>query len=69
MAYFGPPAEGLRYFGKEDWADVFQAFADEPERDFGAEYRASPEFVKYVATPISVRQRQPERRPDETTAA
>ncbi len=66
MAYFGPPAEGLRYFGKEDWADVFQAFADEPERDFGAEYRASQEFVKYVATPISVRQRQPERRPDET---
>ncbi len=41
MAYFGPPADGLRYFGREDWADVFQAFADEPERDFAAEYRAS----------------------------
>jgi ABC transport system ATP-binding/permease protein len=58
MAYFGPPADGLRFFGREDWADVFQAFADEPERDFAAEYRASPEFVKYVATPISVRQRR-----------
>jgi len=58
MAYFGPPADGLRYFGREDWADVFQAFADEPERDFAAEFRASPEFVKYVATPISVRQRR-----------
>ncbi len=58
MAYFGPPDEGLRYFGREDWADVFQAFADEPERDFAAEFRASPEFVKYVATPISVRQRR-----------
>ena len=55
MAYFGPPGEGLRYFGREDWADVFQAFADQPERDFAAEFRASPEFVKYVATPISVR--------------
>jgi ABC-type multidrug transport system ATPase subunit len=66
MAYFGPPSEGLRYFGREDWADVFQAFADEPNRDFAVEYRASPEFVKYVATPISVRQRQPERRPDDT---
>jgi ABC-type multidrug transport system ATPase subunit len=67
MAYFGPPADGLRYFGKEDWADVFQAFADEPERDFAVEYRNSPEFVKYVATPISVRQRQPERpRTDDT---
>lgn len=66
MAYFGPPDEGLRYFGKEDWADVFQAFADEPERDFAAEYRASTEFVKYVATPISVHQRLPERRSDDT---
>ena len=25
MAYFGPPGEGLRYFGADDWADVFQA--------------------------------------------
>ncbi|HXN58803.1 MAG TPA: FHA domain-containing protein [Candidatus Angelobacter sp.] len=58
MAFFGPPDEGLRFFGREDWADVFQAFADEPDRDFAAEYRASPEFVKYVATPISVRQRR-----------
>ncbi|HEY6495303.1 MAG TPA: FHA domain-containing protein [Trebonia sp.] len=58
MAYFGPPADGLRYFGREDWADVFQAFADQPERDFAVEFRQSPEFVKYVATPISVRQRR-----------
>jgi ABC-type multidrug transport system ATPase subunit len=58
MAYFGPPGDGLRYFGREDWADVFQAFADEPERDFAAEFRQSPEFVKYVATPISVRQQR-----------
>src|ERR1700761_1744502 len=58
MAYFGPPGDGLRYFGREDWADVFQAFADEPERDFAAEFRRSPEFVKYVATPISVRQQR-----------
>ncbi len=58
MAYFGPPYEGLKYFNAGDWADVFQRFADEPERDFAAEYRASPDFVKYVATPISVRQRR-----------
>jgi ABC transport system ATP-binding/permease protein len=58
MAYFGPPADGLRYFGRDDWADVFQAFADEPERDFATEYRNSPEFAKYVATPISVRQQR-----------
>jgi ABC transport system ATP-binding/permease protein len=58
MAYFGPPGDGLRFFGREDWADVFQAFADEPDRDFAAEYRNSPEFARYVATPISVRQRR-----------
>jgi ABC-type multidrug transport system ATPase subunit/pSer/pThr/pTyr-binding forkhead associated (FHA) protein len=58
MAYFGPPRDGLRYFGREDWADVFQAFSDEPDRDFAAEFRESPEFVKYVATPISVRARR-----------
>ena len=58
MAYFGPPSQGLRYFHKEDWADVFQAFADEPERDFAAEFRASAEFMKNVATPISVRQQR-----------
>jgi ABC transport system ATP-binding/permease protein len=56
MAYFGPPDEGLKYFGEDDWADVFQAFEDQPERDWAGEYKASPEFVKYVATPISVRQ-------------
>ena len=58
MAYFGPPAQGLRYFGKSDWADVFQCFADEPERDFAAEFRASPEFARNVANPISVRQQR-----------
>ncbi|MGH3252842.1 MAG: FHA domain-containing protein, partial [Trebonia sp.] len=61
MAYFGPPDEGLKYFKASDWADVFQRFSDEPERDFAAEYRASPEFAKYGATPISVRQQRAER--------
>jgi ABC-type multidrug transport system ATPase subunit/pSer/pThr/pTyr-binding forkhead associated (FHA) protein len=58
MAYFGPPDEGLKYFGKTDWADVFQGFEDQPDRDWAGEYRKSQEFAKYVATPISVRQRR-----------
>jgi ABC-type multidrug transport system ATPase subunit len=58
MAYFGPPAQGLQYFGKSDWADVFQGFADEPERDFAAEFRGSPDFTRNVANPISVRQQR-----------
>jgi hypothetical protein len=43
-------------FGKEDGADVFQGFADEPECDFAAEFRASADFAKNVSTPILVRQ-------------
>jgi ABC-type multidrug transport system ATPase subunit len=66
MAYFGPPAEGLRYFGRSDWADVFQAFADEPKRDWSGQYRASPEFAKYVANPISAAAQRTERQPDDT---
>jgi ABC transport system ATP-binding/permease protein len=56
MAYFGPPTEGLKYFGKDDWADVFQGFEDYPDRDWSGEYKASPEYRKYVDMPISVRQ-------------
>src|SRR6202012_4221396 len=26
VAYYGPPEEGLQYFGQSDWADVFQIF-------------------------------------------
>jgi ABC transport system ATP-binding/permease protein len=58
MAYFGPPADGLKYFGRDDWAGVFQRFEDEPGRDFAVEFRASPEFAKYVASPISERARR-----------
>jgi hypothetical protein len=53
MAYFGPPAEGLRYFGREDWADVFQGLADEPESDFARAFRASPEFAMYVTSQMT----------------
>jgi ABC transport system ATP-binding/permease protein len=71
MTYFGPPAEGLRYFGADDWADVFQSFADQPERDWSAEFRASPEYAKYVANPISERERaqQTEKKREEEAAA
>jgi ABC transport system ATP-binding/permease protein len=58
MAYFGPPAQGLTYFGATDWADVFQRFADEPERDFAADFRNSPDYQRNIASPISVRQQR-----------
>jgi ABC transport system ATP-binding/permease protein len=50
VGYFGPPDEGLQYFDVPDWADVFQAVEAHPERDWAAEFRASPYFAQYVAS-------------------
>ena len=48
IAYFGAPADGLRHFGKRDWAEVFQAFEAEPDRDWAGEYRNSPYYARYT---------------------
>ncbi len=73
MAYFGPPAEGLAYFSKEggtkeDWADVFQAFADDPTADWAGKFRNSDEYIKYVSSRLSAQpgqQQSPARRADD----
>jgi ABC transport system ATP-binding/permease protein len=49
IAYFGPPEEGLRHFGKPGWAEVFQAFEAEPDRDWATYYRRSPYYQRYIA--------------------
>jgi ABC transport system ATP-binding/permease protein len=49
VAFYGPPDEGLGYFGLPGWAEVFQAFERYPDRDWAAEYRESPVYAKYVA--------------------
>jgi ABC transport system ATP-binding/permease protein len=49
IAYFGPPKEGLRHFNQPGWAEVFQAFESEPNRDWAAEYRNSVYFQQHVA--------------------
>ncbi|MGO9078659.1 MAG: FHA domain-containing protein [Streptosporangiaceae bacterium] len=49
VGYFGPPDEGLQYFDVPEWADVFQATEAHPERDWAAEFRASPYYAQYVA--------------------
>ena len=59
VGYFGPPDEGLQYFDVSDWADVFQAVEAHPERDWAAEFRASPYYAQYVA-PDDVRAPEPE---------
>jgi ABC-type multidrug transport system ATPase subunit len=49
IAYFGPPEDGLRHFGKPGWAEVFQAFEAEPDRDWATDYRRSPYYQRYIA--------------------
>jgi len=49
MAFYGPSAEGLDYFGKTRWVEVYRAFHHESERDWVTEFRQSPCYQKYVA--------------------
>lgn len=55
MAYYGPPQEGLKYFSKSDWADVFQAFSREPQRDWMGAFKTSRDYAKYVTAPMAQR--------------
>jgi ABC transport system ATP-binding/permease protein len=50
VAFFGPPREGLRHFGKPGWAEVFQAFEAEPGRDWAGEFKRSPLYAQYITT-------------------
>jgi ABC-type multidrug transport system ATPase subunit len=52
LAYFGTPADGLRHFGRDDWAGVFQDFEAQPDRDWAADYRRSDYYARYVSGPV-----------------
>ncbi|MDH6117428.1 FHA domain-containing protein [Kitasatospora sp. GAS204B] len=49
VAYFGPPAEALHFFGYETWADVFQAFENYPDHDWAGRYKGSVHYQQYSA--------------------
>ncbi|MEV5832471.1 FHA domain-containing protein [Nocardia sp. NPDC052112] len=53
LAYYGPPAEGLQQFAQRSWAEVFQAFDREEDRDWADEFRTSPRFENYVAVGLT----------------
>ncbi len=55
VAFFGPPREGLKHFGKPGWAEVFQAFDQEPDRDWAAEFKRSPLYAQYVTAGLTGR--------------
>jgi ABC-type multidrug transport system ATPase subunit len=62
VAFFGPPEEGLKHFGKPGWAEVFQAFDQEEDRDWAADFKRSPLYAKYVTAGLSSRPPQGGRR-------
>ena len=62
VAYFGPPREGLKHFGKPGWAEVFQAFDQEPDRDWAAEFKRSPLYAQHVTAGLTSRAPQASRR-------
>ena len=52
VAYFGPPQDGLKHFKKPGWAEVFQAFDAEPNRDWAGEFRRSPWHQQFVMAAV-----------------
>jgi ABC transport system ATP-binding/permease protein len=49
VAFYGPPTDGLRYFEKAGWAEVFQSFEAEPDRDWAGDFKRSPYYAENVA--------------------
>lgn len=49
VAYFGPPAEALNFFGYTSWADVFSAFENYRDYDWAGRWRGSQHYQMYAA--------------------
>ncbi|MEU1799443.1 FHA domain-containing protein [Streptomyces sp. NPDC019937] len=49
VAYFGPPGEALDFFGHDSWADVFSAFENHRDDDWGGRWLASRQYDRCVA--------------------
>ncbi|MEU7069758.1 FHA domain-containing protein [Streptomyces narbonensis] len=49
VAYYGPPADTLDFFGYTQWPEAFEAFENDRERDWAGQYQASRFHRRYVA--------------------
>ncbi|EST37770.1 hypothetical protein N566_11160 [Streptomycetaceae bacterium MP113-05] len=49
VAYFGPPAEALNFFGYDTWADVFSAFENYRDYDWMGRWQGSQHYQMYAA--------------------
>ena len=53
MAYVGPPAEALPYFGCADYAEVFSRLDEQRDVDWKGAFRASPAYQRRVEQPMA----------------
>lgn len=51
-AFFGPPTEALAYFGRSDFAEVFEDLERGEGADWARRFRERSGFRKYVAEPV-----------------
>jgi ABC-type multidrug transport system ATPase subunit/pSer/pThr/pTyr-binding forkhead associated (FHA) protein len=63
MGYFGPPDKLLDFFGAQDYAEVFAAVTNEPER-WTRRYRASDLYRRYVLDVMDQAETPPAAAPD-----
>ncbi|MDV9175424.1 ATP-binding cassette domain-containing protein [Streptomyces sp. W16] len=48
VAYYGPPADALAFFGFEHWPEAFEAFERDQDRDWAREFGESPFQRQYI---------------------
>ena len=69
MVFYGPSDEGLRYFGKSRWVEVYRALRTEPERDWAGEFERSSCYLQYVASGLTAQVPDSARGPSEPPPA
>ncbi len=50
LVYYGPPTGLKKQFGKDDYAEIYNAIYDDPDR-WVALFRQSPDYLQYVEGP------------------
>ena len=55
LAFFGPPGDALRYFQRDDFADVFTDLEQHPEVGWDQRFRASEEYRTYIESQLTPR--------------
>jgi ABC transport system ATP-binding/permease protein len=69
IAYFGAPQDGLKHFNQPGWAEVFQSFESQPNRDWAAEFRNSQYYQQYIVAGMEGAAASQQRAPRQAPAA